>query len=251
MSEASVLTQLRSFDTQTTPTIEETIQNNRIVLYKRKKHFLQDLKDTINFLGIIVIAMIYLRDISMLRLLLRGYNQMTLSNPFPPHSEAIPLTDQNKRALTKFLLLGILLSNGYCFISHLLFGVINSRYTSNGYIYCGLTLQFIGEKVPNSRLQLLLLDLLITGLQLIYHSLMCLVDNSEVLRNSPVETEIEEGDSTKSVELDGYQGNIHLLSINLYENLKTVLSYQETLQYPSFQRTNENHTMLPTPGSFV
>lgn len=252
MSEPSVISQLRNFQTQTSPTVEETIQNNGVVLYKRKKYFLQDFKDSISFLGIVVIIMIYLRDISMLRLILRGYNQMTLANPFPRHPDTIPLTDLNKRALTKFLLIGILFSNGFCFLNHLLFGIVDERFTSDGYINCGLTIQFIGERVPTSRFELLALDLLITVLQLLYHSLMCVIDDSEVLRTVDQSDESGESNYKKQLDSDGYNGNVELLSIDLYENVKNVLNYQETLQYPSFRPPQEASTNnLPTPGGFV
>lgn len=249
--DTSVVTQLRNFETQTMPTAEEIIQSNGAILYKRKKYFLTDFRECIKFLGLVVIVIIYLRDISMLRLVLRTYSQVSLTNPFP-QEDTMSLSDENKRALAKFHLVGVLFSNGFCFIIHLLFGVVDSRFVSgSGFLNGGLTIQFIGEKQPSSRLELLLLDILVCFLQLIYHSLMCVIDDSEVLAKVELLEENDDESNKKLLENDGYNGNVDLITVNLLSNIKKVLNYPETLHYPNFMQTDPELSSVQPPGAYV
>jgi hypothetical protein len=192
---------------------------------------------------------------SMIRLALRGFLHASLANPFPTSSENVTLTDENKRALTKFLLVGIFITNAICFISHLIFG----SYSNSGksYLQGGISIQFIGEGVPSTRIELLLLDVAVLLLQLTYHSLMCVVDPSKVLlvdpHSSTTDSQHEAESSTKlQLETDGYNGNVTLLSIDLIRNIKTVLAYEEKLQYGTFLSQQPSlNTPFSTPGAFV
>jgi len=255
MIDTSLEAQFHDFRNQSHPTTDETIVNNRSVLYKRKKFFLNDLKASFKMLGIVLIVVAYLRDMSMIRLALRGFVHASLANPFPTSSDNVTLTDENKRALTKFLLVGIFITNAICFITHLIFGTYSNY--GKTYLQGGISLQFIGERVPSTRIELLLLDVAVLLLQLTYHSLMCVVDASKVLlldpQESTADSQLEAESSTKlQLEADGYNGNVTLLSIDLVKDIKTVLAYEEKLQYGTFpsQRSSLN-TPFSTPGAFV
>lgn len=256
--------QFRSFSTSIYPTTEEIIENNASVLYKRKKFFLEDLRRIFKGIGYILIALAYLRDISMFRFIIRGFAQFSISNPYPVPSPNVILSDENKRAMAKFLLLGVFASNLFCFVCHLIWGAykiapqvllsaeVNSSHgflagsSSNDYdvtqgfgsgvlnmLYGGLTVQFIGERLPYSRLELLVLDFFIFVVQITYHGLMCVVDDSRILqtmKKSNGNNDDEENYMSPAIRDDGYNGNVDLLSLDIVSNVKKVLKYEHKFQ---------------------
>ncbi|KAK6204361.1 uncharacterized protein RJT21DRAFT_116759 [Scheffersomyces amazonensis] len=257
MSQAMNLeAELRDFHTKKYPTIEQTIINNSSVLYKRKKFFLEDVRQSAKYIGFIIIGIIYLRDISMFRLALRAFIQYTISHPYPTANIRLNTSDENKRALTKTLLLGIINANAFCILIHLIFGVYKKSPSSDGYLHGGMSLQFIGERVPYSTLELLILDVIIFFIQLIFHSLMCVVNDSEVLETKKSSTNIVQHGDNESIdkahiEGDGYNGNVHLINITLTSNIRKVLRYEDKFSNPTNMLSEENVAPIRAPGGFV
>lgn len=257
MSNINLENQLRDFQSQRFPTDEQTIINNASVLYKRKKYFLQDLRSSMKFLGFILLGIVYLRDLSMLRLVIRAFTQYSISNPYPTPSMRITVSEESKKALTKFLLIGVFSGNVFCLLIHLLFGSYKVAESTNGFLHGGMTLQFIGERVPFSTLELILLDIGILFVQLVYHSLMCMTDDSKVLEiKHPHKNTENTIDSMENSELegDGYNGNVQLLTIDVLGNIRKALMFKERFQIqastfsePALEPTPQQ----PMPGSFV
>ncbi|CAK9435883.1 uncharacterized protein LODBEIA_P05220 [Lodderomyces beijingensis] len=234
--------ELREFNTQRCPTIEQTISNNRSVLYKRKKFFLQNLRESIQVVEISLIIILYLRDVSFLRLLLRAAVHLAVTNINPPVPH-LQLSPEHKESMIKLSLRGVIYGNLFCMILHLIFGAYSSN-SGNGdgngdSMHGGMTVQFIGERYPYSRLELIALDLCIFATQLIYHYLIGVVNDSKVLEaksaNEAMESEcIEMVESPGSIEghagrapieEDGYNGNVFLLTIDLLGGMKKVMDY--------------------------
>lgn len=261
MSNINLEHQLRDFQSQRFPTDEQTIINNASVLYKRKKYFLQDLRSSMKFVGFILLGIVYLRDLSMLRLGIRAFTQYSISNPYPTPSMRVSISEESKKALTKFLLIGIFSANSFCFLIHLLFGSFHSTDASNGFLHGGMTIQFIGERVPYSTLELILLDLGILIVQVVYHSLMCMTDDSKVLEVKHPHTNTENSiDFIDDIELegDGYNGNVQLLTIDVLVNIRKAMMFKERfqIQTSTFSEQTSEQAPQPTPrhpmpGSFV
>ncbi|KAF3990901.1 hypothetical protein FT663_02974 [Candidozyma haemuli var. vulneris] len=221
------------FSAQRYPTVEETIINNASVLYRRKKHFLTNLRQLVDGTGYVIIGLIYLRDISMFFAALRAFIHYCISNPYPTPSPAITVSDTTKKRMKKFILTSIISINTICFLKHLLFGVYTEPVTDDGYLYGGMTVQFIGEQLPKSRLALVCLDLLIAFIQIVYHNLMCCTDDSEVLKTTPLEINEEDTSCRSEIEADGYNGNVSLIALDIFDGMVETLSYVEMGQNSS------------------
>ncbi|KAK9460592.1 uncharacterized protein V1516DRAFT_652699 [Lipomyces oligophaga] len=129
------------------------------VLDKRRKEFERHLIRSLDVLCYCHLLFVYYLDISILRLLLRSVIQLNYLTPKPfPIAHAIR---------TRVVYLFILGANAYCFLIHMVTALPTGRESSGGYLHGGLTIQFIGQKVPVSRPQLLFSDLVIAGLQVI------------------------------------------------------------------------------------
>lgn len=215
------------FTGQVYPTVEETIINNASVLYRRKKHFLTNLRQLTDGIGYVVIGLIYFRDILFFFLVIRLFTQYCISNPYPTPSPTITISDAAKKRMNKFILVCILSSNVVCFLRHLLFGVYTESPYEDGYLYGGMTVQFIGEQLPKLRIPLLGLDVLILFIQIVYHSLMCCTDDTEVLKTTPLD--IDDNDTTprSDIEADGYNGNVSLIAIDIFAGMAKTLLYNE------------------------
>lgn len=240
------------FENQLYPTPEETAVNNVSVLYKRKKFFLTSLRHDVKIIGFLLLTIVYLRDISMLRFIIRGFLQYTLSNPFP----ATHLyTEESKKSLIKMLLLSVFFINGFCVIIHLIFGSFSSNPIGGHYLYGGMTVEFIGERTPINRLELVIYDLVIMFCQLVLHTIQCFVDDSEILlvKRSDTDSLTDPTDDSNvlmkklSDDNDGYNGKVMLISIHLLDSIKTVMSYETSLQFDAY---NPDLTTESLPGTF-
>lgn len=213
------------------PSFEESATHNTSVLYKRKKFFLHDLRTMIKVCGYLLLGLIYLLDMSLILLIIRAFTHYTLSNPFPNPQMRFVFTDSSRGAIAKFLLVGVITLNLVCFLIHLVYGAYNST-KGDGYYQDGLTIQFIGEKPTYYRIKLLLLDLFLFFMQLIFHSLMCVIEDSQVLeKNSnlaPAEDSLLE--QNEEYMENGYSGCVTVLSIDLLKNVKTVLQTRGTFE---------------------
>lgn len=245
MVEVNLENVIREFDTQQVPNREEITKNNASVLYKRKKFFLKELRHSVKFIGFVLIGIVYLKDLSILRFILRGFSQYTLSNPYPtPHI----YTDETKRGVTKSLLISIFGINGFCLLMHLIFGVYKKSPAGESYLYGGMSVEFIGENPPLGRLELMTYDAMIFFVQIILHCLMCVIDDSVILHQSV----INDGDDTidhtyhPHYHSDGYNGRVMLLNLDILGSIQTVLNYESNFRpYSSIYGTpssqqNEN-----------
>ncbi|KAK6458058.1 uncharacterized protein RJT20DRAFT_125965 [Scheffersomyces xylosifermentans] len=228
-------TELRNFRTQRYPTVEETVTNNASVLYKRKKFFLEDLRQSVKVLGFVLLGIVYLRDLSMLQLVLRAFSHYSISNPFPQPNPRVMLSDENKRAITVYLMMGLLTGNVFCILRHAIFGVYKKSPSADGYLHGGMFIQFIGERLPYSTLELLALDVLIFVVQLVFHSLMCVIDDSVVLESKRQELDFASGETIDKahIEGDGYNGNVFLLNVDFIASARKVMKYRDRFKYGS------------------
>ncbi|ODV78073.1 uncharacterized protein CANTADRAFT_27019 [Suhomyces tanzawaensis NRRL Y-17324] len=228
-------THLSDFLTQTYPTVEQTIVNNASVLSKRKRFFLQDLRHSFKAVGFILLAIIYLRDQALLMLIIRGLVHVSISNPFTELDSRTQMSDENKKGLTKFLLTGVLVGNVCCFLVHAYFGVYTDSPWQDKNLHGYYTVQFIGERLPYSVIELLLLDVLLFVVQIVFHALMCVTNDAIILDQKRVED--NDNIDEPFLESDGYNGGVFLTTLDLIPNIYQVLSYQ--LPYPNaMARTN-------------
>lgn len=219
------------FDTQRYPTVEQTIVNNTSVLYKRKKFFLQDLRQLMKGLGFVLVALIYLQDNSLFAFITRAFVQYSLHNPFPT-PQARLLSDETKQVIAKFLLVELMVVNLVVIVLHLVFGVWVAE-APDHFTHGGLTVQFIGEQLVSTRFTVVVLDLLLFFEQLVFYSLMCATDDSKVLATT---REMGEGDDSFmdrfEIEGDGYTGTVHLMEIDVLGDVWEVLRLLTKLQFP-------------------
>lgn len=258
--------ELLEFQNLKYPTIQETITNNASILYKRKKFFLIELRESIQFLECFLIVLIYLRDLSFLKLLIRSTIHLSIININPPllFKLQLQLLDDYKKSLVKISLRGLIIGNLFCLLTHLIFGIYRESPSGDGYLHGGITIQFIGDRLPYSRFELIILDLLVFFIQLVFHSLIGVIDDSEVLQVTPTQhgngnndaSMVEEqldgtfGLDRVYIEEDGYNGNVYLLTIDILGNIKKVFDYQINLQPPSGGRSDLEANQTQMPGAF-
>lgn len=251
----SIEDQIAAFREQQFPSLEETLSNNKKVLYKRKKQFLSDLKESVRFTGFLLIALLYLKDISFFRLALRSFVQYTIGNPLPRPHLTLVMSDQNKMMLSKLVLGTLLAVNTFCFLMHFIFGVYKESPFQDDYLYGSLFVQYIGERLPYSRLELIVLDVAICFFQLLYHILLLDTDNSKVLSLGPG-SENGRDNAQEALSLhkdgDGYTGNVHLITIDIIGAIKRILSYEGRFHMPQIETAETDiPTMNLNPFGFV
>ena len=158
----------------------------------------------------------------------------------------------------KISLRGLIIGNLFCLLTHLIFGIYRESPSGDGYLHGGITIQFIGDRLPYSRFELIILDLLVF-IQLVFHSLIGVIDDSEVLQVTPIQhgngnndaSMVEEqldgtfGLDRVHIEEDGYNGNVYLLTIDILGNIKKCLiiksiynHHQEEIRSGSKSNTN-------------
>ncbi|ODV67463.1 hypothetical protein HYPBUDRAFT_152394 [Hyphopichia burtonii NRRL Y-1933] len=227
--------QLRDFDDQRYPTVEQTIVNNASVLYKRKKYFLQDLRQSVNGILYIFNGLIFLKDMSVLCLACRCFIQHTIHHPSVGWSII-----ENKKSLMCFTILRIIFLNLVFLVVHVISGVYQKEHLLDNYLHGWITIQFIGEGPPSSRYSLVILDLCTFFLQLAYHSLVLCTDDSEVLQTRRPDMNLDGDDyylNRLESEGDGYTGNVSLIKLDLVKNFMEVFD-------------SENYGKID-PGPFV
>ncbi|SGZ58024.1 CIC11C00000002166 [Sungouiella intermedia] len=219
------------FQNQRYPTVEETVRDNASVLYKRKKFFLQDVRKLAGTLGYVLIGLVYLRDRSISLFLSRTLVQHYLSDPFPPPLHLLLDTANQEDARSYAKLVFIMTFNASAIIFHFFFGDTHVRSGGDGLLHGGLTVQFIGERLPTSVWELVFLDCLILLDQLLYHGLTCGVDDAEILH---IKSPVIEGDDNVCPEVvsNGYNGNVTLVTLDIFAHFKKVLLFRaQPLQF--------------------
>ncbi|KAK9379322.1 uncharacterized protein V2V93DRAFT_373536 [Kockiozyma suomiensis] len=125
---------------------------------KRRQEFGRHLIRSLDVLTYCHLLFIYFMDISLLRLLLRSIIQLNYLTPKP-----FPMPRTTKSSVIRAI---ILLSNTYCLLVHIFASLPVSREANAGYLHGGLTIQFIGQKAPTSRIPMIFDDLIVIVLQL-------------------------------------------------------------------------------------
>ena len=71
----------------------------------------------------------------------------------------------------KISLRGLIIGNLFCLLTHLIFGIYRESPSGDGYLHGGITIQFIGDRLPYSRFELIIL-IYWFFIQLVFHSLI-------------------------------------------------------------------------------
>ncbi|KAK7203501.1 hypothetical protein BZA70DRAFT_66192 [Myxozyma melibiosi] len=147
------------------------------LLEKRRQEFGRHLIRSLDILSYCHLLYIYFMDISLLRLLLRSVIQLNYLTPKP-----FPMP---RTARTRLIHVVILASNTYCLLVHIFANLPVSREANAGYLHGGLSIQFIGQKAPASRTQLLAADIVVLVLQLV---ILTIAAREEETSNPPALT---------------------------------------------------------------
>ncbi|KAI5963278.1 uncharacterized protein KGF55_003070 [Candida pseudojiufengensis] len=289
---------LNEFQFQKYPTPEETISNNKNILYKRKKFFSTNLKESIQLIEFVLIVILYLRDLSFLKLIIRCCIHLIIININPEIFKYNQLQNSNMnhyiQGMIKMSFKILIYGNLFIILLHLIFSPINAKKFINdgtgftGFSNGGLTVQFIGERLPSNRFELIVLDLCCFFVQLILLYIVGIVDNYEVFglpnqldsKTSLTTNEIEltndgdtnvqstnindnedqeEDDVHRKVileENDGYNGNVQLLTIDLIKGIEMIMNIKvNILDSRSSSSDNDmenpnNNGYFGFPGSF-
>lgn len=213
---------VQDFLTQQYPTVEQTIVNNATCLEKQKRGLLAELRSLIGSVCCVLIGVAYLRDVSFFPLVLRLITQMSLSVP----SKQIPhlmLSETDRQEQRMFLLTGVVVSGLFSIISHILYAPYTSSKMGDHMLHGGVTVQFIGERVPAGRWELLVFDVLIFCIQYIYFCVMWATDDLAVVQSRAVSVLSDEVSSNNDALSDGFDGNVFLLTIDLWGSLQYTL----------------------------
>lgn len=221
--------------------VEEVIVNNNRVLYKRKKFFLKDVRHMIKTIGYILIILLYLKDRSFLRLMIRLFIQYSLSRRYPV-SDLLMLTQSIKDHSSKALIQLVIFSNISIMLVHVIFGAYSIESTEDGYLHGQLLFQFVGERPPINRFILLVYDMAIFSMQLVYHCLQCGIDDSEVLATQAPELGVD-GLNKSQLEGDGYTGNVDLVTLDVMKSMVTSLELKETVTFSNMMEHSLNVRM--------
>ncbi|KAK9235667.1 hypothetical protein V1525DRAFT_451913 [Lipomyces kononenkoae] len=129
------------------------------LLEKRRQEFGRHLIRCLDVLCYSHLLYVYLMDISLLRLLLRSIVQLNYLTPKP-----FPIPRSARKGVVYFV---ILVANTYCLLVHIFTNLPVSREANGGYLHGGLTIEFIGQKAPASRLRFICSDIVIFILQIV------------------------------------------------------------------------------------
>lgn len=198
--------EIRSFQTQLFPSAEDISITNGHALYKQKKLFLNDLRQGFKVLGFLLIGLLYLRDNSLVLLIIKFNMHYRVSLCRGTDNPTLPTE-------ATFLGQRTVGTHMFAMLYHLVFGVF-TPHTNDHFLHGSLTVQFIGETAPSGRLELFLLDLVTFAAVWIYYCLMCHTEDTEVLLPVP-DTDIARCRS----EGNGYTGRVHLMDIRPIEIL--------------------------------
>lgn len=130
---------------------------------KRKAHFDRHLSNSFDLLIFVQLVIIYLYDVSTVKLFLGLLLQMTVLSPrlreFPA---PVPI---NKRQV----IMTIVAYNGLCLSLHSIYGPPQA--STGKYLHGSLTIEFIGVKQLSSRVPLIIFDVIVMMLQLCMFSI--------------------------------------------------------------------------------
>ncbi|EMC95159.1 hypothetical protein BAUCODRAFT_149180 [Baudoinia panamericana UAMH 10762] len=144
------------------PTAQEIAKRrkkNREMFNKKRGELLDDLLKSLDILAYAELSIIYYKDCSFLRFFIRAIVQFVCLTPKPA---IFPEPPANRPYIG-----GILGTNLLCILLHVVFAPPSAGEATRGYLHGGLALDFIGQKGPSSKLNLLLLDVLLVAIQIV------------------------------------------------------------------------------------
>ncbi|GEQ72977.1 hypothetical protein JCM33374_g6666 [Metschnikowia sp. JCM 33374] len=130
------------------------------------------------------------------------------------------LRDELRGEQRWFLFWTVVSANVTGLLYHGLFGSYKESRASDHQLHGGMTLQFIGERLPYNRMELLLLDCGIFILQLLYFCLMCTTEDSEVVQGQASSFASIEDTISSDIVSDGFDGNVNLLTIDVWASIQ-------------------------------
>ncbi|KAF2402781.1 DUF1746-domain-containing protein [Trichodelitschia bisporula] len=125
--------------------------------YKQRLRFLDDLIRNLDLLVYAEISVLYYLDTSLIRALFRAAIQGSYLTPKPSLPPQPPSPS----------IAAILGSNIICLVLNACFSAPAATEATRGYLHGSVLVDFVGQQGPTSKLRLLLLNLLITLLQLV------------------------------------------------------------------------------------
>lgn len=205
--------EIREFLTQRLPNDDQTRTANKQSLYKLKKLFLQDMRQSFQALGYILMLLQYLGDNSLVLLIFK-------SNM---HYRASLARGKDKvTGADEAVLIGQRIIGTYIFSAfyHIIFGIF-IPVTSDRFLHGSLTIQFIGEAPSSSTLLFLVYDVFTFAIAWIYFILMCQVEDLEILQPSEpsLSQEVENHHTRQQLDGNGLTGNVFLMTIKPIESL--------------------------------
>jgi len=134
-----------------------TPKARRLAQNQKREEFVRDILMKLDFLIYAELCILYYLDCSFVRLLMRTLAQVVFLTPKPPYLPPVPAQRPYIGAFVG--------TNTICILFHLFTSLPQAGEITRGYLHGGLILDFIGQKASDSRLRLVLMDLLIMGLQ--------------------------------------------------------------------------------------
>ncbi|KAJ8140489.1 hypothetical protein OY671_006325 [Metschnikowia pulcherrima] len=211
-----------SFTSSRYPNVEQTLSNNAVQLYKQKRQFLADLRTLMNTSVAVLVGILYLRDVSIFLLILRVSFQFALGSPFSGQLRYV-LTEEARKEQRWFFICTIFIVNSISALSHVYYGSYSASRAVDGQLHGSWSVQFIGERLPRGRLELLVFDSLICGLQILYFCLMCTTDDSEVLSGGVSSASLNDDSISSDLVSDGYDGHVFLLTLDVWASVSNSL----------------------------
>ncbi|KAI9745227.1 MAG: hypothetical protein M1818_001505 [Claussenomyces sp. TS43310] len=124
---------------------------------KKKADFINDIMLNLDLLIYAELCIIYCMDCSFFRLLVRFLAQLMFLTPKPQFVQAVPKHHPYVGAIFG--------TNFFCLLLHTITKRPQAGELTRGYLHGSLFIDFIGQKGPTSKLQLIALDFLILALQ--------------------------------------------------------------------------------------
>lgn len=235
MSSVHLEQQLREFETQRFPTDAQTVTNNAQVLYKCKKYFLDQLWQSITFVGYLLSALIYMKDASLLVLFLHAGTQFIIVS----HKNAFSMPSVvSEKAASKYLLVTTCFANTCCILGHVL-----STPGPTG----GLIISFLPERTPY-KAELLVYDVIVFFVQLVCHC-MATMRTEELMADTP-RGQLDDFGARADSCGDGYNGDVYLTRIDVMRRCFDVMKYRIDFEALYAQEQAEAGPM-PTVGAYV
>ncbi|KAK9472202.1 uncharacterized protein V1510DRAFT_418250 [Dipodascopsis tothii] len=130
----------------------------KALLDKKRQEFARHLVRSLDVLCYAHLVYLYLMDISLLRLVIRSVIQLNYLTPKP---------FAMRQARAPIVLAIVVATNAYCVLVHAVSRLPVSREANAGYVHGGLTIEFVGQRPPTWRVQLVATDAIVLGLQVL------------------------------------------------------------------------------------